>query len=160
MVRPFGRAAERLAVAAFVAGALVWWAASRAGGSPLGLAVLGVILALPPLAVAAFAVAVRALVALPRKLREGRSALRGRAELIRDRAGEVVASRRRGPLQALRATVRLWWAVASSREVLEVLGPTTLLLSPATVVLAAIGAVAAAFEILGGAVALIWLAVA
>ena len=158
-VRPVGRAAERLAAAALVGGAIVWWAVSRGDRDAVVLALLGVALALPPIALAAFGLGIRALVSLPRRLRDAPSGLRERAEQIRRRAGDVTRGGR-GPLQRVGAAARLAWAVASSREVLEVLGPATVLITPSTVVVAAIGAVAAAFEVLAGAVALIWLAVA
>lgn len=153
VARPVGRAAERLAIAALAGGGLMWWAVARRGASAAALAVVAVLALLPPAALVLFAAGIRALVGLPGRLREAPTAVRERAEVVRRRAGDLAASGR-GPVQRMAAALRLSWALASSREILEVVGPATVLLSPWALTLAAVGAIAAVGEIVGGLVAL------
>ncbi|HEX2031078.1 MAG TPA: hypothetical protein VHL78_06735 [Actinomycetota bacterium] len=152
------RATLWLAAAALAAGAGAWWALRGAIGDGeargVVLAVVGVVLLAPPAVLAVFALALRALADLPRRLRGAPDEVRDRAAHIRRRAAELAEARGRGVLAGLRAVVRLWWAAASSRELLEVLSPAAVLLTPGLLALTAVAAVAAVLEIIVGLVAL------
>jgi hypothetical protein len=155
--------ALRLAAVATVAGAVTWWALYR-GIDPgdvraTVLLVAGVLLAFPPAALVLFAVAARTLVTLPERIRQAPGAVRHRAGEISRRAGDLAEARRRGLLRGIRSLARLWWSVASAREVLQMLSPAAVLLRSSTLVAALIALPAAILEILLGAGALIWLMV-
>lgn len=155
--------ALRLAAVATVAGAVTWWALYL-GIEPGDvrasiLLVAGVLLAFPPTALVLFAVAARALASVPERIREAPGAVRHRAGEISRRAGDLADARRRGFLPRIRSLARLWWSVASVREVLRVLSPAAVLLRSTTLVAALIALPAAVLEILLGAGALIWLLV-
>lgn len=156
------RAAGRLALVALLAGSLVWWALYRAleggGGRTVGLAVAAVLLAAPPAVLGLFIMGVRALIELPRRLRETPGAFRERAGEIGRRATELSDARGQGVGRAVAALFRLGWAVASSRELMEVASPALALLTPWMLGATVLATVAAVVEILLGAVALIWLA--
>ena len=148
-------------MAALIFGTIVWWAIWR-GLDPDGdrgslLTVAAILLLVPPLVLTLFVVALRALIALPRRLREASGALRDRAAEIRRRAADLGA-RQRGALRSLWSLFRLLWTVSSSRELLQVAGPAAALLTPWMVLAALVAAVAAVVEVLLGAGALLWLA--
>jgi hypothetical protein len=115
----------------------------------------GLLLAAPPILLALFVLAVRAVLALPGRLRELPTAVGSRAAEIRRRATEVGQSRTSA--SRARGTFGLLRAVSSSREVLEVLTPAAALLRPWLLIAAPFAAAAAAVEILVGLVALVWL---
>jgi hypothetical protein len=123
--------------------------------SAVALVVGALLLAAPPVGLALFVLAVRAVLALPGRLRELPAAVGSRAGEIRRRAAEVGQSRT--SLSRARRTFGLLRAVSSSREVLEVLTPAAVLLRPWLLIAAPFAAAAAAVEILLGLVAVVWL---
>lgn len=158
-VRRVARAALWLAGAALLGGAAVWSAVREAlvadDARVLVLVIVGLVLVAPPVVLGLFSFALRALADLPRRLREAPGEVRDRAAVIRRRASEVAEARSRGPFATLTGVVRLWWAAASSREMLEVLSPAALLLTPGLLAFTAVAAVAGVVEVLLGLVALL-----
>lgn len=158
-LRRVARATLWLAAAALAGGVAVWWALREGLGGDEGrgviLTVAGLLLLAPPAILGLFAVALRALADMPRRLREAPGELGERAAHVRRRAAELAEARRRGPFAGLRAVARLWWAAASSREVLEVLSPAAVLLTPGLLAATAVAAVAAVIEVLLGLGALL-----
>jgi hypothetical protein len=156
------RSALRLAGLALVAGAVVWWGIARAlpsGGLPL-LGLAAVLLLAPPAILVLFVLAVRALVALPDRLRAVPGAVRERLTEIGRHAGALTAIDRGSVWARLRSLFRVTWSIASSREVIEVLGPSAALISPWMLPAAVVASVASLIEILLGAFILVWLTVA
>jgi hypothetical protein len=162
VLRRLGSGALRLAGLALIAGALVWWALATGldpGDARTTVLILAAVLLLaPPAGLVLFALAVRALLALPDQLRQAPAAVRERTGEIGSRARAVAEAREHGLLRSAAALVRLWWSVASSREVVEVVAPAAILLTPWTVVAGVVGAGAAVVEVLAGFGALLWLA--
>jgi hypothetical protein len=158
------RSALRLAGLAVVAGAAVWWGIARAvpsGEARLPLLTLAAVLLLaPPAMLVLFVLAVRALVALPDRLRAVPGAVRERLTEIGSHAGAVTAIDRGSVWTRLRSLFRVPWSIASSREVIEVLGPWAALISPWMLPAAIVASVASLIEILLGAFVLVWLTVA
>jgi hypothetical protein len=163
-LRRLSRPVLRLAVLALAAGAVAWWGIGRAvpSGDARGpvLAVTAVLLLIPPVILFLFVLAVRALIGLPGRLRAVPGAVRGRLADIARHSGAMTAAGRGSALARLRSLFRLGWSVASSREVIEVLGPAAVLVTPWMLAASAVAAVAAVIEIVVGTVALVWLAVA
>jgi hypothetical protein len=161
VLRRVARTVSRIAVVGVLAGAVVWWALFRALESSddraAWLAVAAILLLVPPGLLVVFVVGVRALIALPHRLREAPNELRDRAVEVRRRARDVGEARRRGLLRTAPAVFRLWRAVASSREVMEIVAPAVLL-SPWTLVAASLAVPAVVLEALLAVVAAIWLA--
>lgn len=152
----------RLAVLALAAGALVWWAvfvelpSDERAVVPV---VLGILLAIPPLILGLFGLALRGLAGLPGRLRETPGQARERIVEARRRLAEVAEARRRGLVSGLGALVRLGWSLRSSREVLEVAGPAAVFLTPGMLAASVAAFIAALAEVLAGAIALVWLSV-
>jgi hypothetical protein len=156
VVRLFARATARLAIAALVGGTLIWAAVFQAAESdsvPL-LVIVGVLVLVPPAILFLAVLALRALEALPRRLREAPGTLQARLAEVRGRMAEVGEARRRGLFSALRSLFRLGWSVASSRELLE-LSPALALLTPGMLVATLLAAGAAVIEVVAGAIALL-----
>jgi hypothetical protein len=149
---------------ALVGGAGAWWAIARAApsGEARGpLLVLAAVLVLaPPATLVVFVVAVRALILLPGRLRAVPTAVRQRLAEIGRHSGAIASPERGTGWARLRSLFRLGRSIASSREVVEVLGPAAFLVTPWMLAAAAMAAVASAIEIVVGAVALLWLALA
>jgi hypothetical protein len=124
--------------------------------SGVALVVAAVLLLVPPLLLALVVVAVRALLALPSRLREVPGAVGGRVAEVRRRAAAVSESR--SAWGRAGRTFALLRAAVSSREVLEVLTPAAALLRPWLLVAAPFATAAAVVEILIGGVAVAWLA--
>lgn len=158
------RSALRLAGLALVAGAAVWWGIARAlpsGEARLPLLTLTAVLLLaPPAVLLLFVLAVRALVALPDRLRAVPGEVRERLTEIGRHAGALTAIDRGSVWARLRSLFRVPWSIASSREVIEVLGPWAVLISPWMLPAAIVASVASLIEILLGAFVLVWLTVA
>jgi hypothetical protein len=154
--------AIRLAAIAAGAGLVAWWALFQAidpGDFRAGvLFVAGLLLAFPPVALGLFAVAARTMAGLPDRIRQIPGTVGDRAGEIYRRVGQLAEARRRGLVQGMPAMARLWWSVASARDVLQVLSPAAVLLRSATLIAAAIALPAALLEILLGVVGLVWLA--
>jgi hypothetical protein len=125
---------------------------------PLGLTVAAIILLLPPVILLLFLMAVRTLIALPERVRRLPAAARSRMAEVARHGGGVGSMRQRGLLARLRSLFQLGWSLARTREVLEVLGPGTVLLRPWLLLPAAVAAVASVIEALAGIVAVFWLA--
>ena len=161
-LRALAGKALRLGAVAALGGAATWWAlyvAIEPGDLRAAVLVLSaLLLALPPTALALFAVAARTLLALPERIRQAPGAIRDRAGEISSRAGQVAEARRGGLLRGIPAVARLWWSVASAKELLELASPATVLLRSATLIAALIALPAAILEVLLGAAALLWLA--
>lgn len=153
------RMAARLAIAAGLAGvacwALLWRELPAAEGRTALLVLAAILLLASPATLTLLVVALRGLMTLPERLRDAPAGVTSRAGEIRLRATELGQARRRGPIHALRALIRLSWAVASSREVVQ-LAPA-IVLRPWLVAASAAAAAGALLEILIGAAALIWL---
>jgi hypothetical protein len=154
----------RLAIAALIAGVLVWWAVLRAVGESdarTGLALLlGFLLLAPPFILGLFVLALRSLSGLPARLREAGGQVGGRVDELRRRLADVARARQRGVFSGIAAFFRLGWSLRSSRELLEIAGPAAFLLSPALLAAMAAAMLGSAAEILAGGIALIWLALA
>jgi hypothetical protein len=151
----------RLALMALAGGAALWLVMFREippETGPTVLAVAAVLLLLPPAILLLFVVAVRTLIQLPDRVRRLPGVARPRLAEIARHTGAAGTLRQRGALQRVRSLFQLGWAVARSREVLEVLGPATVLLRPWLLLPAAMAAVAAVVEVLAGLVAALWLA--
>jgi hypothetical protein len=164
-LRSVARATVRLAGIALAAGAVVWWAMftsipSDDPRAPL-LVVGAILLLLPPAGLILFALATRTLIGLPDRIRRLPDAVRYRIGEVVRHSGALGSLRRSGnAFGRLRALFRLGWTVATSREVLEVLGPATILLRPWMLPLGVLAAIAAVVELLLGLVALLSLALA
>jgi hypothetical protein len=160
VLRGMARATLRLAAAALIGGLAVWWAVFQGAASgedgTVILVVLAIILAAPSTVLILFAVALRTLIALPRRLREAPGAVGDRLGEIRRRMAELSEASRQGTLRALRSLFRLGWSIASSREVLEV-SPAVVLLTPWMLVATVFAAAGAVLEVVAGAIALLWL---
>ncbi len=162
-LRRFSRRVAILAIAGLVGGAAIGVAVVRevSAGNRLTVAViLGVVLALPPIVLGTFVLAVRALTQLPQRLRESPDAVRAHAEDLGWRAREVADARSRGRLRTLVAVVRLVRTAGQSRGLVGSILPGAFLLSPARLlgtVLAGVGAIA---EVVLGAIVLVWLMLA
>jgi hypothetical protein len=160
VLRSMARATLRLAAAALIGGLAVWWAVFQASDPgedrTVLLVVLAIILAAPPTVLFLFAVALRTLIALPRRLREAPGAVGDRLGEIRRRMAELSEASRQGTLRALRSLFRLGWSIASSREVLEV-SPAVVLLTPGMLVATVFAAAGAVIEVVAGTIALLWL---
>jgi hypothetical protein len=153
------RAAGRLALAALIAGALIWWAVVRdMDGWGVGTVVTAAFLLLPPVILLLFVVALRTLISVPDRIRQAPAAVRDRLGEVRARLGEVADAGGRGMMARLRSLLRLLWAILSSRELVEIVGPAAILLNPGMLGAAVVAAIGALLEILAGIVALIWLA--
>jgi hypothetical protein len=152
----------RLAVLALAAGALAWWAvfvelpSDERAVVPV---VLGILLAIPPLILGLFGLALRGLAGLPGRLRQAPGQARERIVEARRRLAEVAEARRRGLVSGLGALVRLGWTLRSSREVLEVAGPAAVFLTPGMLAASVAAFIAALVEVLAGVIALVWLSV-
>lgn len=161
-LRAVAAKALRLGAVAALGGAATWWAlyvAIEPGDLRTAVLVLSaLLLAFPPTALALFAVAARTLLALPERIRQAPGAIRDRADEISRRAGQVAEARRGGLLRGVPALARLWWSVASARELLQLASPAAVLLRSATLVAALIALPAAILEVLLGVAALLWLA--
>ena len=152
----------RLAVLGLAGGVLVWWAVWQAVPPTdrlLVLTIAGIALIAPAVILGAFGLALRALAALPERLREAPGQARGMIVEARRRLAEVAEARRRGVFSGLRALVRLGWSLRSSREVLEVAGPAAIFLTPAMLAASVAAFLAALAEVLAGVIALVWLTV-
>jgi hypothetical protein len=159
-LRRVSRIVTILAAMGLVGGAALWWVVSREAGDEQRLAVsvaVGIVLLVPPVVLGLFAAAVRAIVALPQRLRESPQAVREHADELGRGARAVAEARSAGPLRTLVAVVRLVRTAGSSRELLGSLIPGALLLNPARLILTALAGVAALVEIVLGAAALVWL---
>jgi hypothetical protein len=163
-LRRVARPVLRLAGLALVGSAGAWWAIARS--APAGdarvplLAVAAVLLLTPPAILYLFVLAIRALIQLPGRLRAVPAAVRQRLAEIGRHSGAITAPDRGSGWARLRSLFRLGWSIASSREVVEVLGPAAVLVTPWMLAAAALAAAASVIEIVVGAVALLWLAVA
>ena len=162
LLRRIARSAGRLALLALLAGAVMWWALYSGidEGRTVALVVAAVLLLAPPFVLGLFVMGVRALIELPRRIREAPGEFRDRAGEIARRSSELGEARRQGLVRAVAALFRLGWAVASSRELVEVASPALVLLTPWMLGATLLAALAAVLEIVLGAGALIWLAVA
>jgi hypothetical protein len=148
-----------LALASLVAGAVIWWAIARGGDIwGLGTLVLAAILLVPPVILLLFVLAIRTLMSVPDRIRQAPAAVRDRLGQVRARLREVADAGGAGIIARLRSLLRLFWAIVSSRELVEVVGPTAVLLTPGMIPATVIAAIAALLEIVAGIVALIWLA--
>jgi hypothetical protein len=146
-------------LASLLAGALIWWAIVRsADGLGVGTVVVAAVLLVPPVILLLFVLAIRTLMRVPDRIRQAPAAVRDRLGEIRARLREVADAGGGGILARLRSLLRLLWAILSSRELVEVVGPTAVLLTPGMLPATVIAAIAALLEILAGIVALIWLA--
>jgi hypothetical protein len=162
-LRAAARAAGRLAFAGAAGGLAVWYGLYRAlepGPHTVVEAVLAILLLIPAGILVLFIVAVRTLIALPERLTRVPGAVLERTGEVRRRAAELSEARRRGAWASLVAGFRFLWAVVTSREVLEVLSPATVLLTPWMLVASILAAGAVVFEVLAGIVALLVLALA
>jgi hypothetical protein len=161
-LRAVARSVLRLAGVALLGGLAVWWALFRGldpgQGRTAGLVVAALLLLAPPVILGLFVVALRALADVPRRVQEAPASFRQKADEMRRRVGEVSAAG--GTSRSLGSLYRLWRAGASWRELLEVVSPGLFLLTPAMLVASVVAALAALLEILAGAIAAIWLAVA
>jgi hypothetical protein len=152
-------AAGKLALVALVAGAVIWWAVFRGEDVSGGIQVLlAVILLLPPVILLLFVVALRTLMSVPDRIRRAPAAVRDRMGEVRARLREV--GERRGTLARLRSILALLWAIVSSRELVEVVGPSAVLLTPWMLVAAAVAAIGAVLELVVGLLALLWIGLA
>jgi hypothetical protein len=156
VVTTIARAILRLGALALLAGIAIWWAVFREAedAGAIGLTLVAIIVLAPPVILFLFATALRALAALPRRLRETPGAVGDRVAQVRSRVAEIGEARRRGFVASIRSLFRLGWSVASSREVLE-LSPALVLLTPGMLMASLVAAGAALLEILAGAIAVL-----
>ena len=162
-LRRFSRRVAILAVAGLIGGAAIGVAVVRRTpvDNRLTVAVvLGVVLALPPIVLGTFALAVRTLVHLPQRVRGSPEAVRAHAEDLGRRAREVADARTGGRLRTLVAVVRLVRSAGSSRDVASSILPGALLLNPARLLGTGLAAAGAVVEVIVGAIALGWLLLA
>jgi hypothetical protein len=156
----FSRRVAILAIAALVGGAAIGVAVVSEVPADNRLAValvLGIVLAIPPVLLGMFAIAVRALTHLPERIRESPEVLRAHADEFAQRARAVGEARSGGRLRTLAAVVRLVRTAGSSREMLSSIVPGVVLLNPARLFGTALAAVGALVEVVLGVVALVWL---
>jgi hypothetical protein len=162
-LRRFSRRVAILAIAGLVGGAAIGVAVVREvpADNRLTVAViLGVVLALPPIVLGTFALAVRAIAQLPERLRESPDAVRAHAEDLGRRAREVADARSGGRLRTLVAVLRLVRTAGSSRDLVGSILPGAFLLSPARLLATVLAGVGALAEVVLGAIALGWLMLA
>ena len=162
-LRRFSRRVAVLAVAGLVGGTAIGVAVVReaSGDNRLTLAViLGVVLALPPIMLGSFALALRALAHLPQRIRESPEAVRAHAEDLGRRAREVADARSDGRLRTLLAVLRLARTAGSSRDLVGSILPGAFVLNPARLLGTLLAGVGAFVEIVLGAIALGWLLLA
>jgi hypothetical protein len=159
--------ARAIMVYAFVtlgAGAAIWLAILDGGatgpGRPATLLVWAIVLAFPPAMLLTVALALRLLARLPDRLAELPVRTREHMSSLGRLAGEARQVRGRGWLRSGWSVIRLWRTAAASRDLIEIAAPVAFLFSPMTLFLALIAAVAGMVEILGGAIAIIWLLLA
>jgi hypothetical protein len=162
-LRRFSRRVAILAVAGLVGGATIGVAVVRetpADNRLIVAVILGVVLALPPIVLGTFALAVRALVHFPQHVRESPVAVRAHAEDLGRRAREVADARSGGRLRTLVAVVRLVRTAGSPRDLVGSILPGAFLLNPARLLGTVLAAAGALVEVILGAVALGWLLLA
>lgn len=163
LLRRLAGATLRLSLLAVAGGGALWLVLFRElpqETRPVVLTVAAIALLLPPAILLLFVLAVRTLIALPERIRQLPGAARQRLAEIARHTGAAGTPRQRSALQRVRSLFQLGWAVGRSREVLEVLGPATVLLRPWLLLPAAMAAVAAVVETLAGTVAALWLLLA
>jgi hypothetical protein len=162
LVRKAAGALWRLAVAAAVGGALVWWLLAdrviSADGRAAALVVWAVALLAAPAVLLVVGLALRALAGMPERLAALPAQAKERAGEIGRLAEEVRRERRRGWVRSGVAVFRLWRGAAGSRELLELAGPVAFLFNPGTWLAAVVATVAAVAEVLAGTIALLILA--
>jgi hypothetical protein len=162
-LRRFSRRVAVLAVAGLVGGAAIGVVAVSETPAENRLAVaiiLGVVLAIPPVVLGLFAIAVRALVQLPQRIRESPEAVRGHADDLATRARAVGEARSAGRIRTLAAVVRLVRTAGSTRDLLGSILPGAFLFNPARLLGTALAAAGAIVEVVLGAIAIVWLLVA
>lgn len=160
LLRRLAGATLRLSFLALAGGGALWLVLFRElpqETRPVVLTVVAIALLLPPAILLLFVLAVRTLIALPERIRQLPVVARRRLGEVARHSGGVGTAQHRGTLQRLRSLFQLGWSLARSREVLEVLGPGTVLLRPWLLLPAALAAVAALAEVLAGVVAVLWL---
>jgi hypothetical protein len=160
MLQAVGRFAARLGVVALVAGAIVWWALWIGLGTDQDrgtlLIVAAVLLLAPPTVLLFVFWVVREVAEIPARIREAPTAVRGRVEDIRRRAGQAAEARHQGTVRRMTALFRLWRAVATLREEVGALSP--LVVGPGSLLAGVVAGAFAIVEIGAGLVALLWLA--
>ena len=158
-VRKLSGLAWRLAAAAAVGGALLWWAlADRAvtgDGRTLGLVLWAAVLLAAPVVLFAVGAALKALAGLPEQVATLPARTAERATELRRLADEVREARRRGTVRSGLAVARLWRGAASARELLELAGPVAFLFNPGTLLAAVIATLVATAEVVAGVIALL-----
>jgi hypothetical protein len=162
-LRWFSRRVAILAIAGLVGGAAIGVAVVRgvSAGDRLTVAlILGVVLALPPIVLGTFVLAVRALSQLPQRLSGSPDAVRAHADDLGRRAREVADARSRGRVRTLVAVVRLVRTAGSSRDLVGSILPGAFLLNPARLLGTVLAGVGALVEVVLGAIALGWLLLA
>ncbi len=162
LVRKVAGALWRLAAAAAVGGALLWWLLAdrviSADGRAVGLAIWAAALLAAPALLFVMGLALRVLAGMPERLAALPARAQDRASEIGRLAEEVRRERRRGWLRSSVAIFRLWRTAAGSREVLDLAGPVAFLFNPATWLAAVLATAVAVAEVLAGVVALLILA--
>jgi hypothetical protein len=161
-LRRFSNRVAVLAVAALVGGAAIGVAAAREASPDKRLTVaviLGVVLALPPIVLGTFALAVRALTQLPQRVRESSDVVRDHAEDLGRRAREVADAQSAGRLRKLVAVLLLVRTAGSAPDMIGSFLPGGFLLSPTRLLGTLLAGVGAVIEVVLGAIALGWLLV-
>jgi len=161
MVEGMARAITGYALVTLAAGAAIWLAILDRGatgaGRPAALLVWAIVLAFPPATLLTVAGALRLLARLPDRLAELPDRTSEHMSSLGRLAGEARQVRGRGWLRSGWSVIRLWRTAAASRDVIEIAAPVAFLFSPTTLFVAFIAAAAGMVEILGGAIAIIWL---
>jgi hypothetical protein len=157
------RAIMMYAFVTLTAGAAIWLAILDGGttgpGRPITLLVWAIVLAFPPATLVTVALALRLLARLPDRLVELPDRTREHMSSLGRLAGQARQVRGRGWLRSGWSVIRLWRTAAASRDLVEIAAPVAFLFSPMTLFVAFIAAVGGMVEILGGAIAIIWLLV-
>jgi hypothetical protein len=161
VVEGMARSIMAYALVTLAGGVALWWALFDRGatgpGRPATLLVWAIVLASPPAMLLTVALALRLLARLPDRLAELPDRAREHVSSLSHLAGEARQVRGRGWLRSGWSVIRLWRTAAASRDLIEIAAPVAFLFSPLTLLFAFFAAAVGTLEILGGAIALIWL---
>jgi hypothetical protein len=141
-------------------GGLLWWAiAARTDSRAAELAVLGVILAIPPAVLVVVAFALRQLAQIPEHLAALPQRARAHTNEMARMAEHARQARHRGWIASAVSVVRLWRSAVASRSLVEDVAPVAFLFSPLTLLVGFVAMAAVMLEALAGLIGLVWLVV-
>jgi hypothetical protein len=158
VVRRVARGIAVLALGALVGGGLLLLAlATKTETESTGLAIVAVILAIPPVILLLDVMALRQLAHLPDHLATLPDRARAHASEMSRLAIHAGRARQRGWFRSAIAVFRLWRGAGQAKGLIHEAVPVAFLISPATLLMGFLAMAAALVELLLGIVSAIWL---